>query len=187
VHFGCNTSNRFGPLREDDEEEAVPLAPLEAASVMMSMTSQQPGKVRIKVMGDSGAADCVLPSQLFPEVPLKANGPKVGRKYVAAGGKAIYNQGVRTLVGTTAEGHKKKIDFEVAEATKPLASLSKIAKAGHRIVLDDAEGAGGYIQNKKTGERTQLYIENDVYLFDLYVDVGVSSGFTRQGRLVVTP
>ena len=101
---------------------------------------------------------------------------------MAAGGKAIYNQGVRTLVGTTAEGHKKKIDFEVAEVTKPLASLSKIAKAGHRIVLDDAEGAGGYIQNKKTGERTQLYIENDVYLFDLYVDVGVSAGFTRQGR-----
>ena len=101
---------------------------------------------------------------------------------MAAGGKVIYNQGVRTLVGTTAEGHKKKIDFEGAGVTKPWASFSKITKAGHQIVLNNAEGNGGYIQNKRTGGKTQLYIENDVYLFDLYVDVGMSSGFTQQGR-----
>jgi hypothetical protein len=66
--------------------------------------------------------------------------------------------------------------------TKPLASFSKITKAGHRIILDNDVGQGGYIENKTTGERTALYLENDVYLFDLYVDVGASAGFPRQGR-----
>ena len=141
----------------------------------------RPGGVKLKVMGDSGAADCVLPASIFQEVPLKVDGPKVGRKYTAADGKHICNLGVRTLVGHTAEGHKRKIDFEVAEVTKPLASFSKITKAGHRIILDNDVGAGGYIENKTTGERTGLYLENDVYLFDLYVDVGASAVFTRQG------
>jgi hypothetical protein len=48
--------------------------------------------------------------------------------------------------------------------------------------LDNDVGQGGYIENKTTGERTALYLENDVYLFDLYVDVGASAGFPRQGR-----
>jgi len=143
-------------------------------------SSSRPGSIKLKVMGDSGAADCVLPASLFKEVPLKTNGPKVGRKYTAADGRHISNIGVRTLVGATTEGHKRKIHFEVAEVTKPLASFSKIAKAGHRIVLDNDLGQGGYIENKHTGERTKLYLENDVYLFDVYVDVGGSAGFARQ-------
>jgi hypothetical protein len=132
-------------------------------------------------MGDSGAADCVLPPALLKEPPLNVNGPKVGRNYTAADGKHIANLGVRTLVGTTTEGHKRNVDFEVAEVTKPLASFSKITKAGHRIILDNDVGQGGYIENKVSGERTALYLENDVYIFDLYVDVAASAGFPRQG------
>jgi len=143
--------------------------------------SREKGLVKIQIMGDSGAADCVLPKAFFPEVPTKTDGPKVGMKYTAANGKPIYNEGVKTLVGKTVEGHRKKIDFEVADVNKPLASFRKIAKKGHRIVLDDDEGAGGYIEDKKTKQRTQLYIENEVYKFDLYVDVGASAGFTGQG------
>ena len=155
-----------------------------AVNNVMSIGSNKykPGSIKLKIMGDSGAADCVLPANIFTDVPLKVGGPKVGRKYTAADGKHICNLGVRTLVGTTSEGHKRKIDFEVAEVTKPLASFSKITKAGHRIILDNDVGQGGYIENKTTGERTALYIENDVYLFDLYVDVGASAGFPRQGR-----
>ena len=80
------------------------------------------------------------------------------------------------------EGHKKKIEFEVADVTKPLAAFSKITAAGHRIILDRDVGSGGYIENKMTGERIGLYVENDVYMFDLYVDVGASMGFTRPGH-----
>ena len=79
----------------------------------------------------------------------------------------------------TKEGQRKKINFEVADVNKPLASLRKIVKKGHRIVLDDAEGAGGYIEHKASKERTAVYVENDVYKFDLWVDVAASAGFTR--------
>jgi len=189
------THNRFTTLyqdNDDDQADVQEIGRLAAltptvtptgnnASIMnIGTNSSRPGSVKLKVMGDSGAADCVLPASLFNEVPLKVNGPKVGRKYTAADGRHISNIGVRTLVGTTSEGHKRKIDFEVAEVTKPLASFSKIAKAGHRIILDNDLGQGGYIENKHTGERTQLYLENDVYLFDLYVDIGASAGFARQ-------
>jgi hypothetical protein len=187
------THNMFASLYQeyDDTYAQVQnigrLAALEtppAVNNVMSIGSNKykPGSVKLKIMGDSGAADCVLPANLFTDIPLKVGGPKVGRKYTAADGKHICNLGVRTLVGTTQEGHKRKIDFEVAEVTKPLASFSKITKAGHRIILDNDVGQGGYIENKTTGERTALYLENDVYLFDLYVDVGASAGFPRQGR-----
>ena len=47
--------------------------------------------------------------------------------------------------------------------------------------MDDDEGDGGYIENKATKQRTGIYIENEVYKFDLYVDVGASAGFGRPG------
>ena len=150
--------------------------------VMEMGSGKYRGLVKLKVMGDSGAADCVIPKSLFPEIPVKTGGPKVGMRYTAANGKPIYNEGVKTLVGKTREGQSKRIDFEVAEVNKPLASLRKIVKKGHRIVLDDAEGDGGYIENKATKERTGIYVENEVCKFDLYVDVGASMGFGRPGK-----
>jgi hypothetical protein len=105
----------------------------------------------------------------------------VGTKYLAANGKPIYNEVVRTLVGKTREGHNKRIDFEIADVNKPLAGLRKIVAKGHRVVLDDDEGEGGYIENKLTKQRTGIYVENEVYKFDLYVDLAASMGFARQG------
>ena len=49
-------------------------------------------------------------------------------------------------------------------------------------MLDDDEGSGGYIEHKQSGERTPMYIKNGVYMFDLWVDVGASMGFTRPGH-----
>ena len=105
----------------------------------------------------------------------------MGTKYLAANGKPIFNEGVRTLVGKTREGHNKRIDFEVADMNKPLAGLRKIVAKGHRVVLDDDEGEGGYIEIKTTKQRTGIYVENEVYKFDLYVDLAASMDFARQG------
>jgi hypothetical protein len=182
------THNRFSMLEETDEvalaKDLGRLAAITAnttptSSIMgLGSTVNKKGLVKLKVMGDSGAADCVLPATLFNEVPINTTGAKVGRNYTAADGKHIANMGVRTLVGTTAEGSRRSIAFEVAEVTRPLASLSKIVKAGHRIVL---EGSGGYIENTVSKERTAMYLENEVYVFDLYVDIPASQGFPRQG------
>ena len=49
---------------------------------------------------------------------------------------------------------------------KPLAAASKIAGKGNRIVL---EADGGYIENKKSGKKIPLTIENGVYMMEMLV------------------
>ncbi len=95
----------------------------------------------------------------------------MGRKYTATDGKHISHLGVRTLVGTTTEGYNCQIDFEVAEVTKPLASFSKITKAGHRIILDNDVGQGGYIENTRTGAKTHMEVNQVTggFQFDLWL------------------
>jgi len=137
--------------------------------------------VKLQVLGDSGAADCVIPKKLFQEIPVNTNTPKFGMKYTAAGGKPIYNEGVRTVVGEDSEGHKRRVDFQVADVNKPLASLRRIVEKNHRVVLDDIGDSHGYIEDKGTGKRTPLYVEHGVYVFDLWVDVGASAVFARPG------
>ena len=51
---------------------------------------------------------------------------------------------------------------------KPLAAASKITAKGNRIVLDD-ESSLSYIENKATGTRTPLKIENGVYVMEVAV------------------
>ena len=54
------------------------------------------------------------------------------------------------------------------EIQKPLAAASKIAAKGNRIVLE-ALGSDTYIENKQTGKRIPLTIENGVYMMEMMV------------------
>ena len=55
-----------------------------------------------------------------------------------------------------------------------------MVKNGHRVVFDDPEsGEGSFIQDKITGQRTDLRQENGVFVFDVWVKPK-QSGFTRQ-------
>ena len=51
---------------------------------------------------------------------------------------------------------------------KPLAAASKITAKGNRIVLDD-EDSLSYIENKATGTKIPLKIENRVYVMEVAV------------------
>ena len=51
---------------------------------------------------------------------------------------------------------------------KPLAAASKITATGNRIILDD-EDSLSYIENKATGTKTPLKIENGVYVMEVAV------------------
>ena len=66
----------------------------------------------------------------------------------------------------TREAH---VEFNEADVRKPLASASRVAKAGNGIWLD---AHGGYIENLKTGEKMQVRARNDVYVFDIEMDDG---------------
>ena len=54
------------------------------------------------------------------------------------------------------------------DVQKPLAVASKIAAKGNRIILDDAHSES-YIENKKTGKRIPLVIENGMDMMEMLV------------------
>ena len=51
---------------------------------------------------------------------------------------------------------------------KPLAAASRITAKGNRIVLED-EASESYIENKASGVRIPLKLENGVYMMEMMV------------------
>ena len=67
------------------------------------------------------------------------------------------------------------MDFNEANVKKPLASASCVTRAGNRIMLDED---GGIIENKKTGERMQVTVENGVYVYEIQMENGDTTKVT---------
>ena len=59
--------------------------------------------------------------------------------------------------------------FHEADCKKPLASAVKVAKAGNRVIMDEN---GGIIENKQTGEKMSMRIENETYVYDVQLEDG---------------
>jgi len=165
----CNRYHALRAIEEEDEEENGDYHPLFHLPAEMGKSM-----VKVEVVADSGAADCVLPTSMLPEIPVK---DAAVVNYKAASGKVLSSRGAKVLYGE-AGGTKKKMEFQVADIHKPLASLRKIVRKGHRVVLDDSEPGGGYIMNKETGDKVGLRVQNEVYVFDFWVDVEASSSAT---------
>ena len=110
----------------------------------------------------------------------ESEGSKKGVHYVAAGGARIPNIGQKRVVFATPQGQVSAMTFQVADINKPLASVSKICKKGHRVVFDDD---GSYIEHKSTKKRTMIRERNGVYVLDAWVmpQGEQKTGFSRQG------
>ena len=94
---------------------------------------------------------------------------KLGVKYRAAGGQRLTNVGEKRPLFKT-NGQLASMTFQATtDVKKPLAAASKITAMGNRIVLDDA-GSDSYIENKKTGTRILLKIENGVYMMEMLIE-----------------
>ena len=63
------------------------------------------------------------------------------------------------------------LQFHLTEATKMLASVSKITQAGNEVRFDDADGES-FIRNKKTGRKIILALEGNVYVMKVLVHDG---------------
>ena len=59
----------------------------------------------------------------------------------------------------------------MADVQRPLASASKVASKGNRIVMDDN---GSFIQSIATGEKIALWAERGVYVFDAKYEDGAT-------------
>ena len=118
-----------------------------------------------KVCVDSGAGESVCPIAAFPSYEAKKTA-KTGATYRAAGGQQLTNVGEKRPNFMSA-GIGGSMAFQATtDVQKPLAAASKIAGKGNRIVL---EADGGYIENKKSGKKIPLTIENGVYMMEMLV------------------
>ena len=120
-----------------------------------------------KVCVDSGAGESVCPVEAFPSYKTVKT-EKTGTQYRAAGGQKLTNVG-EIRPNFKSGGIGGSMAFQATtEVQKPLAAASKIAAKGNRIVLDDAN-SDSYIENKATGKRIPLVIENGVYMMEMLV------------------
>ena len=93
-----------------------------------------------------------------------------GEYFSTASKEKVHNLGEKTIKGYNEQGVPAGIVFQVAEKVKDnLASVRKICEAGNRVVFDDGDPAGSYIQHKASGKKTQMYLKNGNYVFKLWI------------------
>ena len=142
---------RGGKIRSKSEE------------VMIQNLEKNPTTICI----DSGAGESVCPVDFFPDYETHET-EKVGNLYRAAGGQELKNMGEKRpklKIG----GVPVSMTFQAtSHVRKPLAAASKITAKGNRIVLDDEESLS-YIENKATGKKIPLKIQNGVYVMEVQV------------------
>ncbi len=90
----------------------------------------------IELTIDSGAGNNVAPNSVFPWIPLQANEKsRLGRYYITANGKKVYVLGEKVVPMKMKDGKMKKIRFQIADVTKILVAVSKIAEADNKITM----------------------------------------------------
>ena len=130
-----------------------------------------------KVCNESGAGESVCPVDAFPSYELKKSA-KTGATYTAAGGQSLVNVGEKRPCFET-NGIVSWTTFQATtKVQKPLAAATRITEKGNRIVLDDVDSER-YIQNKKTGKKIPLNIENVVYMMEMFIK---PTPFQRQAK-----
>ena len=125
------------------------------------------GKGRITV--DSGAAESVMPKDILKEVQLReSEGSKNGIHYKAADRGRMPNYGEKKvefqMVGDGQPKGIHSITFQVTDATKPLAAVSKMVKKGNRVVFDPQRS---YIENIQTGKQINLIEVGGTYQMEV--------------------
>ena len=70
--------------------------------------------------------------------------------------------------------------FQLADVTKPLASVRKMCGVGNRVVFDEA---GSYIECKATGARTPIRKDEGTYVVDVYVQVPDDSTYEHESNV----
>ena len=99
-----------------------------------------------------------------------------GVQYEVANGQRFPNRGEKQIQGYThLKGFARSVTAQVCDVKKPLMSVHKLVKAGHKVVFDEP---GAYIEHKTTGERIWLQETGGMYMMKLWVRAsGTDAGF----------
>jgi hypothetical protein len=167
--------NSFSALHSllDDSEVL-----LSGCSLSAVAGEKRGGRV-VEAVVDSGAVHCVTPPGLFPGMVRPSPWSRTGRGYRAANGTGIKNLGQVDVPFATAEGHRCKIPFQVAEVEQPLLSVAHLTSAGNMVQLGDTEGT---VVNLTTGRTIALERRGGVYIMRMFIaDAVPPLPFRRQG------
>ena len=151
------SSNRFRALAQQEQQEPADLAAIDPSYTM-----------KIQATVDSGAALNVMPESWFQDYPLRIT-KENGKKYRAANGQLIKDEGLRSLNAVVRSGNRnvmRKVNCRVTQVNKMLLAVSKIVDAGNKVQFSEEES---FIQNTKSKEKLPLRRENGVYVLDLEV------------------
>jgi hypothetical protein len=132
----------------------------------------------VEAVIDSGAVHSVTPPKLFPGRVDPSPWSRAGRGYRAANGTRIENLGQMQVPFGTAEGHRCKIPFQVADVEQPLISVAHLTAAGNRVELGDADGR---VLNVHSGRTIGLQRRGGVYIMKMFIADPEPQPFRRQG------
>ena len=120
-------------------------------------------------MVDLGAAENVMPRNMFPEIGIRqTERSKNGKGFKGPGGENIKSYGQQVMSVRTPEGFVRKSTWQVADVRRPLVSAPHIIQAENDLFIGKDEA---YIINRKKKEKSTLRKEGNVYVLDLFVRV----------------
>ena len=94
--------------------------------------------------------------------------------YKLADGPKVPHMGQKTFTAYTHGGHLREMVASVSVVEDAALTVSKLVKAGTRIVFDDS---GSYIEHKLTGEVTPLAEQRGLYKLNMWVPKDQSRPF----------
>ena len=105
---------------------------------------------------------------------VEATNVKSDISFKLADGSRTPHMGEKTFKAYTEQGHLRHMVAAVTEVDDALLSVSKVVKAGNRVVFDDS---GSYIENKQSGEVTPLVEQRGLYKLKVWVPKDQSCPF----------
>ena len=136
----------------------------------VNTVSQKMKWVKVPVAVDSGATANVTPKDIFSVEIIPTPQSMANDNFYGADGGTIKNHGKQIAKGKSDSKDPMNItvEFDVADVSRPLGSVSKLVKKRHRVVFDDPIS---FIQNKVTGKKIDLREQGGLYFLDLWVQV----------------
>lgn len=123
---------------------------------------------KLTMVADSGAVDHVMNKEELEFIPIEeTEASKKGLCYSNASGGRIRNYGKRRVTGRTEKGIAARMDIQVADVKRGLASIPRMVDEDNDIMFSKK---GSYIRNNPTGTITPMRRDKGVYEFDLYVN-----------------
>ena len=115
---------------------------------------------------DSGASETVVGEEMIKSAET-VEGPmsRQGVEYEVANGIRIPNLGEKRFVGVSAENVHRRLVAQVCDVNKGLLSVSRVVRAGSRVVFDPSES---YIEDIESQERMYLEERNGMFMLKLW-------------------